>query len=80
MMYADVEELDILGIDLLRCLRCRYSASCGNQCLKMISVEHLESKMGLKIAGVERVVIPCLLIPGIARIHLVQHIELLFSN
>ena len=53
MKYADAEEVDILGIDLLRNLRCMYIASCRrNQCFKMISVEHLESKIGLKAAGI----------------------------
>jgi hypothetical protein len=54
MKYADAEEVDILGIDLLRCLRYIYIASCcRNQCFKMISVEYLESRVGLKIAGIE---------------------------
>ena len=53
MKYADAKEVDILGIDLLRNLRCMYIASCRrNQCFKMISVEHLESKIGLKTAGI----------------------------
>ena len=43
MKYTNAEEVDILGIDLLRYLRCMYTASCcGNQCFKMISEEHLE--------------------------------------
>jgi hypothetical protein len=55
MKYADAKEVDILGTDLLRYLRCMYIASCcGNQCFKMISEEYLESKVGLKIAGIER--------------------------
>ena len=54
MKYTNAEEVDIPGINLLRYLRCMYSASCcRNQCLKMISEEHLESKVGLKITGIE---------------------------
>ena len=54
MKYTNAEEVDILGIDLLRYLRCMYTTSCcGNQCFKMISEEHLESNE-VKIPGVER--------------------------
>ena len=43
MKYADTEEMDISGIDFLRCLRCMYIAGyCRNQRFKMISVEDLK--------------------------------------
>lgn len=48
MEYADAEEMNISGIDLLRRLWCMYISSCGDQCFKMISEEHLERKGGVK--------------------------------
>jgi hypothetical protein len=54
MKYANAEKMDIPGIDLLRCLRCLYIASCRNQCFKMISIKYLENKVRLEIFGIEK--------------------------